>query len=71
MVAPVLESLSREYEGKVKFVKVDVDESGALAQQFRVMGVPSMFLIKGGEIVDKKVGYADKNVLSGMIDAWL
>jgi len=69
MITPVLEKLAEDYDGKVKFVTVDVDESVKLAQQFHIMGVPTLLLVKDGKVVDKKVGYADQHSLAGMIEA--
>lgn len=57
MLAPVLESAAQKLEGKVKIVKVDVDESADLAAQFRIMSVPTMILFKNGKQVDAFSGY--------------
>lgn len=56
MMGPVLEQLSAEYEGKVKIVKVDIDESMDLAQEYRIMSVPNMVIFKNGIPVDGVVG---------------
>lgn len=56
MMGPVLEQLSAEYEGKVKIVKVDIDESMDLAQEYRIMSVPNMVIFKHGIPVDGVVG---------------
>lgn len=57
MLGPVLESVQKKMEGKVKIVKVDVDQSPDLAAQFRVMSVPTMIMFKNGKQVDAFSGY--------------
>jgi thioredoxin 1 len=67
MVAPVVEALSQEFEGKVKFVKVNTDESPNTAQQFQISGIPSLLLFKDGNVVDQVVGAVPKSQLQNMI----
>jgi len=55
-IAPVLEELSTELEGKVKIVKLNVDENPGLAAQYGVRSIPTMILFKNGEAADMKVG---------------
>ena len=69
MLTPVLEDLSKEYEGKATIVKVNVDQEGDLASQFGVMSIPNLFLLKDGEIVKNVVGYQPKAALKKLIDA--
>lgn len=69
MLSPVLEELSKEYEGKATIVKVNVDNEGELASQFGVMSIPNLFLLKDGEIVKNVVGYQPKAALKKLIDA--
>ena len=56
MIAPVIEKLAEEYEGKVTVGKVDVDQEPELARQFGVMSIPNVVILKDGEIVDRKIG---------------
>jgi thioredoxin 1 len=60
MVGPVIEDLSREYAGRVKVGKLNVDDHPAAAQRFRVMSIPTVILFKGGEAVETIVGAAPK-----------
>lgn len=60
MVAPVIESLSDEYVGKVKFAKLNVDDYGDLAAIYRVMSIPTIMLFKDGKPVDKIIGARPK-----------
>jgi len=55
-LAPILDALSEEFEGKAKVLKVDVDEDNALAMEYRVMSVPTMKIFKNGEVVETLVG---------------
>lgn len=63
MVAPVLEELESEYGDKLKIVKVNVDQESELAQQFRVVSIPTMIVFENGEIRDSFMGYRSKEEL--------
>ena len=71
MVAPVVEELSHDYEGKVLVTKVDVDSNPNTAMQFGIRNIPTILFIKGGEVVDKHVGAAPKSSLAAKVDAIL
>ncbi|MGN0931977.1 thioredoxin [Falsigemmobacter intermedius] len=66
-IGPALEELSAEYEGKVKIVKVNVDQDQAAAAQLGVRGIPALFLFKDGKVVSNKVGAAPKAALQAWI----
>ncbi len=70
-VSPVVEELSGEYEGKVNFVKINVDENGELAQKYNVLSIPTLAIFKNGEIVSQKVGASTKESYKTMIDSSL
>jgi thioredoxin 1 len=55
-IAPVLDELSTELEGKVKIVKLNVDENPSIAAQYGVRSIPTMILFKGGQAADMKIG---------------
>lgn len=63
MVAPVLEEIASENEGKIKVGKVNVDENRELAMQFRISSIPTMILFKTGEPVNMTLGYQTKDQL--------
>jgi len=63
MIGPVLEELAPEYKGRVKVAKVNVDEEPALAQEFQVRGIPALYALNGGEVVDQMVGWGGKQRL--------
>ena len=69
MLGPVLEDLSKEFEGKATIVKVNVDNEEDLAREYGVMSIPNLFLLKDGEIVKNVVGYQPKAALKKLIEA--
>jgi len=68
MVSPVVEELSNEYDGKVNFVKVNVDEANELASKYNVFSIPTLAVFNKGEIVAQQVGAASKESYKNMID---
>ena len=66
-VGPALEELSDEMAGKVKIVKVNVDENPGAPAQFGVRGIPALFLVKDGAVVSNKTGAAPKAAIQGWI----
>jgi len=60
MVAPIMDELAEEFDGKAKVGKVNVDEQGELAAKFRIMSIPTVMVFKNGEMVDKVVGARSK-----------
>jgi thioredoxin 1 len=60
MIAPVLEQLASEYEGKVKVTKLDVDSNIRTATRFNVRSIPTLLFFKGGKLVDQVVGAVPK-----------
>jgi thioredoxin 1 len=71
MVAPVVDELAEEYDGKVSFGKVNVDESPRIASQYGIMGIPSLILFKDGKPVSNIVGFRPKDELKKSLDAAL
>lgn len=67
MVGPIIEELSKEYDGQVSIGKVNVDENPEISQKYGVRNIPTILFIKDGEVVDKHVGAAPKNVLAKKI----
>ncbi len=61
MLAPVLEQIAKEYDGKLKVGKVNVDEEMGLAVKFRVESIPTLMLFKNGELVKKSLGFMEKD----------
>ncbi len=71
MMAPAIEKLAEEYEGKAVVGKLDVDESMDIAGRYGVMNIPTLIIFKNGEIVSKFVGLQNKNELKKALDAAL
>jgi thioredoxin 1 len=67
MIAPSLEEISAEMEGKVKVVKLNIDENPELAAQYGVRSIPTLTMFKAGEVADMKVGALPKSALSSWI----
>ena len=66
-IGPALEELSSEYEGKVKIVKVNLDENPNIAGQVGVRSIPALFMFKDGEVVSNRVGAAPKSAFESWI----
>jgi len=60
MAGPVLEELSKDYDGKVNFVKVNVDENQSMPEKYGVMSIPTTVLFKEGKEIARQVGFAGK-----------
>ena len=71
MVAPIMEQLAAEYEGKAIIAKVDVDSNQEFAAKFGIRNIPTVLLFKGGEVVEKQVGVAPKAIYAQKIEAHL
>ena len=69
-LGPHIEALATEYAGKVGIGKCNVDENRELTNQFGISGIPAIFFIKNGKIVDKQIGYCEKNELKAKIEKW-
>ena len=67
-IGPALEELSSEYEGRVKIVKVDVDNNPNSAAGMGVRGIPALFIFKDGQVVSNRAGAAPKAALQSWID---
>jgi thioredoxin 1 len=71
MVAPVLDDLAAELDGKVKIAKLNVDENQDLAMQYRVSSIPAFVLFKNGQAVDRTVGALPKSAFKSFLSAHL
>ncbi|MBX9740002.1 MAG: thioredoxin [Beijerinckiaceae bacterium] len=67
MIAPALEEIAKELDGKVKIVKMNVDENPGVPGKFGIRSIPTLMLFKGGELAAQKVGAASKGELSKWI----
>ena len=71
MIAPVLEELSQEFDGKAKIVKINIDDNQNTPTQFGVRSIPTLILFKNGNEVEKIIGAQSKDKLKAMIDSAL
>lgn len=69
MIAPFVEELAGEYEGKVAFLKVDVDHSPNVAIQYGIRSIPTLLFFKDGKLVDQQVGALPKHVLKQRVES--
>ena len=67
MLAPTIEEIAKEYEGKVKVGKVNIDEFAPLAIKYGVASIPTVILFKAGQAVDKSVGFVPKAAIEEML----
>jgi thioredoxin 1 len=63
MIAPIVEELATEYEGKLKIGKVDVDNHQKIAMQYGIRSIPTLLMFKGGKVVEQIIGAAPKKTL--------
>ena len=68
MVAPILEEIATEMNGKARIGKLDIDQNPGTASQYGVMSIPTLLLFKNGQQVDKIIGAASKTQITEMID---
>jgi thioredoxin 1 len=71
-VAPIIEEIAEEYEGRAVVGKIDVDSNREIATQYGIQAIPTLFLVKDGQVTEKVVGnVADKNSIRAKLDALL
>jgi thioredoxin 1 len=71
MIAPIIEEIAKEFEGKVKVCKVNVDENQKLASEFNIMAIPTIVFFKNGKPVERSVGFQSKQNLIKKINQLL
>jgi thioredoxin 1 len=67
-MAPTIDLVARDYAGKLKVGKLDVDSSGNTAMRYNVRGIPTLLLFKGGQVVEQRVGAIPKSEVQKMLD---
>ncbi|MFI3305557.1 MAG: thioredoxin [Rikenellaceae bacterium] len=70
-IAPIVEELASEYEGRIIVAKCDVEENDDIVSKYGVRNIPTIVMLKGGELVDKQVGAATKSALKEKLEALL
>lgn len=71
LIAPHIEEMAKEYEGKAVIGKLDVDNNPQTTARFGVRNIPTVLFLKNGEVVDKQVGAVPKSVLAGKLEKLL
>jgi len=71
MIAPVFEELSEDFEGKLKFAKVNIDENNSIANEYGVRSIPTLVLIKDGKEINRITGFLPKPALKSKIESLL
>jgi thioredoxin 1 len=71
MVAPVVQEIAEQYEGKVKVVKVNTDENPQIASQYGIRSIPTLMIFKGGTKVDSMVGAVPKSTIAETLERYL
>ena len=71
MIAPIVEEMAGEYEGRAVVGKVDVDSNPNIAVKYGIRNIPTVLFVKGGQVVDKQVGAAPKQSFTTKLDALL
>lgn len=69
MIAPILEEVAKEYNGKLQIAKLDVDSNQQVPAQFGIRGIPTLILFKNGQVAAQKVGAMAKGQLTSFIDS--
>ncbi len=71
MIAPILDEVAKEYAGKLKVAKINIDENQKTPGEFGIRGIPTLMLFKGGNVEATKVGAVSKSQLTAFIDSHL
>lgn len=71
MIAPIVDELAEEYDGRLRVAKLDADENPEILQRYGVMGIPTLILFKGGKDVARIVGYKPKKKILSKIEDYL
>ncbi|MBO5743839.1 MAG: thioredoxin [Clostridia bacterium] len=68
MIAPVVEEIANEFEGKIKVGKVNVDQEAELSINYQVMSIPTILIFENGKLTDKAIGYREKEELIELLN---
>jgi thioredoxin 1 len=71
MVAPIVDEIAKEFEGRIKVMKLNTDENPNVASQYGIRSIPTLMVFKGGQKVDTVVGAVPKNTLASTISKYL
>lgn len=71
MLGPIIEELANDFDGKAVIAKVDVDACLDLAQKFGIYSIPAVFIFKNGEVVNRLIGFRQKNEIAQVLNSYL
>ena len=71
MMAPTVDAIAKDYEGRLRVGKLNVDENGGTAMRYNIRGIPTLLLFKGGKVVEQRVGAVGKSEVQRMLDPHL
>ncbi len=71
MIAPILEDIAKDYHGKVKIMKMNIDQNSTTPSKYAIRGIPTLLIFKAGKVAGTKTGYMAKSQLTGFIDSHL
>jgi thioredoxin 1 len=71
MIAPTVEALAKEYAGKAKVAKVNVDENQSTPSQYNIRGIPTLLLFKDGQVKEQLVGAASRDVIENLLKKYV
>lgn len=71
MIAPILEEIAEEYDGKVKIGKLNVDQHGEIAMQYSITSIPTLMVFKHGEVVNQKIGAGSKQDVEKLFNEYI
>jgi thioredoxin 1 len=70
-IAPIVDCIAKTYAGKLKVIKVDVDQNAATPSRYGIRGIPALLFFKGGKVADQVVGYVPQNVIEEKVQRLL
>ena len=68
MIAPFVDGIATQYEGKIKVAKVNVDQNGATPSRYGIRGIPALLFFKGGQVADQIVGYVPQEAIAAKVE---
>lgn len=68
MIAPAVEDIAREYQGRLKVVKLNVDEAPGVASRYGIMSIPTLIVFKGGKVAGQSVGVLSRSAIAKMVE---
>lgn len=70
-MAPIFEKVAAEYDGKIRFIKVNLKNSPEIGKKYKILGVPTFLFFRNGELITNMVGFAEEEKLEGKLDSFL